>query len=231
MSTAGTGTLSAGAVTGGLSGGAAAGGAAAGAGGLGSVLGSSGFWGPAINAGLGYLGQREAMQAAQQGSQQQIDLLREMNNQNRADNQPLIDLRNSVLPQISSLMQNPSSITQQPDYQFGLDQGNRQIANRQAASGNYYSGGALREAQRFGQDLAGSRLDQSLNRLMAVAQGSQVGASNQQQSNTNFGNQAGNALMQQGATRGSGYMGITNNLGGAVNDWFNNYQRNALGGP
>lgn len=219
-----------------LAGGAAgaAGGAAGGAGAAAGAAGAASIpsWvGPAVNAGIGLIGQNQAMRAAEQGSQAQIDLLREVNAQNRADNAPLLAMRNSVLPQINALISNPSSITQDPGYQFGLDQGNRQIANRQAASGNYYSGGALREAQRFGQDYAGSRLDQSLNRLMGVAGLGQVGGNNQQQANTNFGNVAGNALMNQGANRASGYMGMTNNVGGAVNDWFNNWQRNALGGP
>ena len=220
MSTAGLGSVSAPSLS-----------AAAGsAGGFGSFLTSPGSIGPLVNAGVGLLGQSQAIRAADRASEGQLNLLREMNAQNRADNAPLLEMRNSVLPQINALISNPSSITQDPGYQFGLNEGNRQISNRQAASGNYYSGGALREAQRFGQDYASSRLDQSLNRLMGVAGLGQVGGNNQQQANTNFGNMAGNALMQQGANRGSGYMGITNNIGGAVNDWFNNWQRQTLGG-
>lgn len=204
---------------------------AAGGGGWGAFLGSPSFWGPAVGAGIGLYGQSQAIRSSERGNQQQIDLLNSINQQNRADNAPLLALRNQTLPQINALMQNPSSITSQPDYQFGLSEGNRQIGNRQAASGNYYSGGAMREAQRYGQDYAGSKLTDSLNRLMGVAGLGQVGATQQQQSNTNFGNQAGNALMQQGNIRGSGYMGMTNTVGGAVNDWFNNWQRGQFGGP
>ena len=223
MSTAGLGAVAAPSL-----GGAA--GAAGGLGGLGSFLSSPGSLGPLISGGIGLIGQNQAIRASDRASDAQINLLREMNAQNRADNAPLLEMRNSVLPKINALMSNPSSLAEQPDYQFGLNEGNRQIANRQAASGNYYSGGALREAQRFGQDYAGSKLDQSLNRLLGVAQMGQIGGNNQQQANTNFGNMAGNALMNQGANRGSGYMGMTNNVGGAINDWFNNWQRQTLGG-
>jgi hypothetical protein len=204
-------------------GGAAAGGAAAAGGSAagGAAAGSMPSWvGPAVNAGIGLIGQNQAINASERGSQAQIDLLREMNAQNRADNQPLLDMRNSVLPRINALMSDPNSITQDPGYQFGLNEGNRQISNRQAASGSYYSGAALREAQRFGQDYAGSRLNDSLNRLMGVAGLGQVGATGNANNNAQFGQQAGNSMVNTGNIRGSGYMGGFNTLNNGVNSWM-----------
>jgi hypothetical protein len=220
MSTAGLGALSA----------PSLGGGAAAAGGLGSFLTSPGFLGPAINAGIGLLGQNQAINAQQDANNQNIAFQREVLAQQRADNQPLLDLRNSTIPRINALMQDPSSITSDPGYQFGLNQGNKLIGDRAAASGNYYSGAQLKEAQRFGQDYAGSKLNESLNRLMGVAGLGQVGGNNNQQATGTFGQNTTQLINNAGNIRGSGYMGMTNNLGGMTNEWFNNWQRQNGGG-
>lgn len=187
-----------------------------------------------LRAGQGLYGlytQNKAADAAQQGNQQQMNLLTRMYDQNRADNQPLLDMRNSVLPKIQGLINNPSSITQDPGYQFGLNQGQRQIENQQAARGGYYSGQQLKASQKFGQDYAGTKLDQSLNRLMGVATGSQVGAQNNQQNSNNFGMSGGNALQQGGNIRAGGYLGQQATVNNGINGWLQDqYDRKYWGG-
>jgi hypothetical protein len=168
----------------------------------------------------GLYAQNRAANAAQDGNNAQNALLSQMYTQNRADNQPLLDMRNSVLPQIQGLLKDPSTITNDPGYQFGLKQGANQLNNRAAASGNYYSGAQMKAAQQFGQDYAGTRLDQSLNRLTNVAGLGQVGANNNQTNNTNYGVTGGNALQQGGNIRGSGYLGQFNTANNAANGWM-----------
>jgi hypothetical protein len=199
-------------------------------GGLGSFLSSPGFLGPLVSAGLGLYGQNRAINAAQDANAQGLQFQRDVLAQQRADNQPLMDLRNSTLPKINALMADPSSITQQPDFQFGLNQGRKLREDRSAASGGYYSGGAMKELERFGQDYAGSKLNESLNRLMGVAGLGNIGGSQNQQATSQFGNNTTNLISQGGNIRGSGYMGLTSTAGGAVNDWFNNWQRQNGGG-
>ena len=182
----------------------------------------------------GLYAQNKSAGAAQSGNNAQNALLSQMYQQNRSDNQPLMDTRNSALTQINSLLKDPSSITQQPGYQFGLKQGANQLNNRAAASGNYYSGAQMKAAQQFGQDYAGTKLDQSLNRLTNVAGLGQVGANNNQSNNTNFGTAGGNNLAQGGNIRGSGYLGQFNTANGAVNGWQQDDIWNRLlkgGGP
>jgi hypothetical protein len=168
----------------------------------------------------GLYAQNKAAGAAQSGNDAQNALLSQMYQQNRADNQPLLDMRNQTLPQIQNLLKNPGSITSDPGYQFGLKQGANQLNNRAAASGNYYSGAQMKAAQQYGQDYAGTKLDQSLNRLTTVAGLGQVGANNNQSNNTNFGTQGGNALQQGGNIRGSGYLGQFNTANNAANGWM-----------
>jgi len=190
-----------------------------------------------LRAGQGLAGlyaQNKATGAAQAGNNAQNALLSQMYQQNRSDNQPLMDTRNSALAQINSLLKDPNSITSQPGYQFGLKQGANQLNNRAAASGNYYSGAQMKAAQQYGQDYAGTKLDQSLNRLTTVAGLGQVGANNNQQNNTNFGTAGGNNLAQGGNIRGSGYLGSFNTANNAVNGWQQDDIWNRLlkgGGP
>lgn len=199
---------------------------------------SGNTWANLGQMGVGLYAQDKATDALSSANNKELALQREMWQQNRADNQPLLDLRNGTLPQINALMKDPSSITQDPGYQFGLNQGQSQIDNSAAARGGYYSGAQMKASQRYGQDYAGTKLDQSLNRLMGVAGLGQVGGTNNQQNNNQFSQQQGNALMNGGNIRGSGYMGMANTIGnglaGIYNDnqqqWWNN-QRNPFGGP
>lgn len=48
----------------------------------------------------------------------------------------------------------PGDLTQDPGYQFQLEQGNQALDRQQAAKGGYFSGAALKAAQDYGQGLA-----------------------------------------------------------------------------
>lgn len=183
----------------------------------------NGNWNDYLRAGqaaYGMYSQNKATDAAMQGNANQLALQREMWLANQAENKPLVDMRNSVLPQIQNLLQNPSSITSQPGYQFQLKQGQNALNNRAAASGNYYSGAQMKAAQQYGQDYAGTKLDQSLNRLMGVATGTQVGSQNNQSANNQFAVSGGNALQQGGNIRAGGYIGQYNTVNNNLNDWM-----------
>lgn len=172
-----------------------------------------------------------ATDAAVGGQNDANALMRQMYEQNRADNQPLLDMRNSTLPQIQNLLANPSSITSDPGYQFGLKQGQSQIDNQAAARGGYYSGAQMKASQRYGQDYASTKLNDSLNRLMGVAGLGQVGATANQSNNTNYSQMGGNGFVQNGNNRGSGYIGGANTLLNGANAWMqDNYWQQALKG-
>jgi len=49
---------------------------------------------------------------------------------------------------------NPGDLTKEPGYQFDLQQGEQALGRKQAATGNYFSGQALKEAQDYGTGLA-----------------------------------------------------------------------------
>jgi hypothetical protein len=188
-------------------------------------------WARLAQTGVGLYGQYKAADAMKDANSQQNALIREMWQANRQDNQPLLNLRNSVLPQIQGLISNPSSITSDPGYQFGLKQGQTQIDNSAAARGGYYSGQQMKASQQYGQDYAGSKLTDSLNRLMGVAGLGQVGATQNQSNNQSYATQGGNALMQQGNIRGSGYLAGAGTINQGIGDWYRDWaDRKTFGG-
>jgi hypothetical protein len=62
---------------------------------------------------------------------------------------------------------NPGDLTQDPGYQFRLQQGEQAIGRQQAAKGGYFSGAALKAAQDYGQGLADTTYNEAYNRWSA----------------------------------------------------------------
>jgi hypothetical protein len=71
--------------------------------------------------------------------------------------------------------------------------------------------------QRFGQDYAGSKLDQSFNRLSSLASAGQPGASAVGNATSNYGGQVGNNLMNQGAVDATKYLIGSSAIGNGIN--------------
>jgi len=66
---------------------------------------------------------------------------------------------------LQELLTNPSSITQDPGYQFAQQQGEQAINRSAAARGMLDSGGVLAELAKFGQGLATQQVGQRANLL------------------------------------------------------------------
>ena len=225
--TAGAGSLYAPAGFAGGAGSALAGGAAGSAGGIGSLLSSLGSANSLANLGsaaIGLYGQNQALGAMQDATNQAHDFNRYAFDTIRADNKPLVDMRNSVLPQIQGLLSNPSSIQQDPGYAFQFAEGQKALNNGAAGRGMTYSGAQGKALQRYGQDYAGTKLDQSLNRLTTVAGLGQVGSNSNNAATQNYANnQSGNAL-QMGNARGSAYGGMAQGVNNALLNIFDPWQ-------
>ena len=206
-------------------------GAAGGAGGLLSSLTSANGLANLGSAAIGLYGQNQALGAMGDATNQANEFNRYAFDTIRADNKPLVDMRNSVLPQIQGLLSNPSSVMNDPGNQFQFAQGQKALANSAAGQGMTYSGAQGKALQRYGQDFASTKLDDSLRRLQSVAGLGQVGSNSNNAATANYAaNGAGNAL-QQGSARGSAYgnmAGIANNA--LLNIFDQNQFRNLWGG-
>ena len=125
-----------------------------------------------------------------------------------------------------------------PGYQFGLQQGNQAIDRKQASSGNYLSGAALKEGQRFAQDYAGQGFQAGYDRnaadksrvqnfLSSVANLGQSSANSVGNIRQNFSNAFGQNTIGAGNAKAAGIMGQANAIGGSINDGLTA----AIGGP
>lgn len=94
----------------------------------------------------------------------------------------------------------PGDLTKDPGYQFQLDQGNQALDRKQSASGNYFSGGALKAAEEYGTGLADNTYNNAFSRY-------------QQQQQQQYGMLAGQAGAGQGAATASG--NISEGIGNA----------------
>ena len=173
--------------------------------------------GPAISAGAQMIGANMAGKAQADATGKANDLQRYMYDTTRADNMPALSARNNALTQIQSLLADPSSLTKDPGYAFGLNQGQKTLANGAAARGMTYSGAQGKALQRYGQDYAGTKLDQSVNRLSSLANIGQAGASTLANAGGNYANQTANNLTALGDARAAQYMVNSNAIGNAVN--------------
>lgn len=137
--------------------------------------------------------------------------------QTRADNAPLLASRNDALSQIANLLKNPSGITSDPGYKFGMDQGTRGLNAGAASRGMTYSGAEGKALERFGQDYAGTKLDASYNRLSNLAGLGQVGANNNMQAGMNYVNNAGNNIIGAGNAQAASGLNQGNIYGNLLN--------------
>lgn len=128
-------------------------------------------------------------------------LQKEMYDQTREDQTPYREAGYGALEQIQNLLKSPDNITKDPGYQFGLDQGTRALNSGAAARGMTYSGAAGKALARYGQDYAGTKLDQAYNRLSNLAGLGQVGVNGH--NNQNYGNNVGSNMIGLGNAQGA----------------------------
>jgi len=108
-----------------------------------------------------------------------------------------------------------------PSYKFRLGEGMKALERSAAARGGLISGGALKAAQRYGQDFASTEFGNAYNRLASRAGFGQTASTNMGGAAGQFGVNAGNLITGAGAARASGYVGGANALTGGLNQYMN----------
>ena len=115
-----------------------------------------------------------------------------------------------------------------PSYSFRLAEGQKALDRQAAARGGLISGGALKAAQRYGQDVASTEFGNAYNRLAGLAGIGQTSTNNMGNAAGNFGTMAGNNMMAGANARASGYVGGANALTGGMSNAANIYQNNQM---
>lgn len=122
-----------------------------------------------------------------------------------------------------------------PGYAFRMQEGLKALDRQAAARGGLISGGALKAAQRYGQEAASQEYTNAFNRyqvnranqlqpLQSLMGSSQTAANTLTGAAGQYGQTAGEAYMGAGNARASGYMGGANALAGAIGQGLNAYQ-------
>ena len=133
-------------------------------------------------------------------------------------------------------------LSQDPGYAFRMSEGMKALERSAAARGGLLSGGMLKGAQRFGQDLASQEYQNAYNRALTqynaqvqrestgynrlaalagigqTATGQLTGAAGQ------YGQNAADAITSGAAARAGGYVGTANALTGGLSTYLN-YQQ------
>lgn len=146
--------------------------------------------GGAFNVGSGAYGMYQAQQMQQ--------LMKQLQQQG----DPFAQYRSGYGAQLQQLMQDPSSITSTPGYQFNLDQGTQALMRSQAAGGTLGSGQGAMALQKYGQDYASGGFQQQLQNLMGLS-GANVNPG--QNANLQFMGNMANLNLQGNALNRIGY--------------------------
>jgi hypothetical protein len=125
-----------------------------------------------------------------------------------------------------------SDFTADPGYAFRLAEGQKTLDRQAAARGGLISGGALKAATRYGQDMGSQEYQSAFNRyqtnranqlapLGSLLSTGQAAASNQSAAAGNYGTQAGGNITGAGAATAAGQVGSANALTNALSSYLN----------
>ncbi len=234
------------------------------------TIGGSLFGGPVGGAIGGALGgalegndQASAAQAAanQTGAatQASIDLQRRMYEEGVARQQPWLkageQALNKLIPLTDYQTFGMNQFQADPGYGFRMSEGMKALERSAAARGGLLSGATLRGVQRYGQDLASQEYQNAFNRyqteraarlnpLQSLAGVGQTTANTLGAAGTSYGQNVGNALLNQAYTAGNAGLAAANarqsmygnigsalgqitpgqwsSAGNALSNWYNN---------
>ena len=147
-----------------------------------------------------------ARAAEEKASQQSLKLQREQWDYQKELQAPWQAAGRRGLEGYESLLQDPSQVTRDPGYQFGLQQGTSSIENSQLAQGMGLSGNTLQSINKFGQDYAGSKFGEALGRQQTLASYGQNATNQLSQGSQQFGSSMSNIIQQGGANQSNFHM-------------------------
>jgi hypothetical protein len=192
------------------------------------------------SAAVGLYSANKAAGAQEAAAGQAAGISREQYAQTRADQEPWRLAGERALGKLEAASDyTPFGMAQfqaDPGYGFRLSEGQKTLDRQAAARGGLISGGALKAAQRYGQEMGSQEYTNAFNRYQTERQAklgplqslagvgqtavNQLGAAGQ-----NYAASASEAAGAAGQARASGYMGGANAISGGVGSYLG-YQGN-----
>ena len=207
---------------------------------------------PAAIIGSSLLGSQAAGKAANvqaDAANRAADLQYKQYQEDVARQKPFYDVGVNALPELVAASKYTNfgmdQFQQDPGYAFRLKEGQQALDRQAAARGGLISGGALKAAQRYGQEMGSQEYTNAFNRYQAERQArlgplqslTGMGQTTAQQiggAGQNMASNVGNAIGSAAAARASGYVGQTNALTSGLGTYLNyrqgNNMVNAMGG-
>jgi hypothetical protein len=160
-----------------------------------------------------------------------------------ARQKPFYDVGVNALPELVAASKytpfGMDQFQQDPGYAFRLKEGQQALDRQAAARGGLISGGALKAAQRYGQEMGSQEYTNAFNRYQAERQArlgplqslTGMGQTTAQQigsAGSNMASNVGNAIGSAAAARASGYVGSTNALTSGLGTYLNYRQGNNM---
>jgi hypothetical protein len=203
---------------------------------------------------LGAAASRSASKTQAGAAQQAADVQRSQFEQTREDQAPYRQAGYNALAELQRTAGNvpgafkfgAGDYQADPGYAFRLAEGQKALDRQAAARGGLISGGALRAAQRYGQEMGSqefgnaynraltgyntdvARENQLYNRQAALAGIGQTATNLIGQAGQNYATNVGNLMTGAGAAQAAGQVGMANALTGGLGTYLNYTQGNAL---
>lgn len=203
---------------------------------------------------VGASASRSAANTQAAAADRAAELQRQQFEQTRADQEPWRQAGINALGEMQRTAGNvpgafkfgASDYQQDPGYAFRLSEGQKALDRQAAARGGLISGGALKAAQRYGQEMGSqefgnaynraltsyntdvARENQLYNRQAGLAGIGQTSANLVNQAGQNYATNAGNMITGGAAAQGAGQVGMANAVTGGLGTYLNYTQGNAL---
>jgi len=196
------------------------------------------------SAALGAYSSSQAAKAQQQAAQQQAATNLQIFNEQKALQAPWQKAGEEALNKLLPLASNytpfgTTQFQQDPGYAFRLSEGMKALDRTAAARGGLLSGGTLKAAQRYGQDMASQEYQNAFNRyqiernaqlnpLQSLAGLGQTAAGTLTNAAGAYGYNQNEAIANAANARQSSYIGPANAIAGGVNQYLNYAGNSAL---
>ena len=206
------------------------------------------------SAALGAVASRSAAKTQAGAADRAADVQRSQFEQTREDQAPYRQAGYNALAELQRTAGNVPAAFKFGDYEFKADpsygfrlaEGQKALERQAAARGGLISGGAIKAAQRFGQEMGSlefgnaynraltsygtdvARENQLYNRQAALAGIGQTSTNLVGQAGQNYATNVGNLMTGAGAATAAGQVGMSNALTGGLGTYLNYTQGNAL---
>jgi hypothetical protein len=192
---------------------------------------------------------RDAANATADATNRATELQRRMYDENVARQKPFYDVGVNALPELVNASKytnfGMNQFQQDPGYAFRLKEGQQALDRQAARRGGLISGGALKAAQQYGQEMGSQEYTNAFNRyqteraarlqpLQSLTRYGQTTANTLGNAGSNMAANVGNAYLAQGENQGNALItgaqarsSAYGNLADAAGKFYENYKGNS----